>query len=473
MPFSCKNFILIKKFNMNLKEKLYLCLPHFLQNCLVTLFNVIAYKKRHGGNYKKYKSEYLKSEKLSYDELYDIQEKKLKSFLEHTYNNSTYYNSLWKDYINDFKSFKINDLKKLPIITKEDVKENIDEICTQKKNTIVSNTGGTTGKSLQVYFSIDNAQERFACLDNFKNRFGWEFGDRTAWFSGRNFLSNRDLKKNRYWKTDFINNIQFYSTFNINKITVPFYIKQLNKYKPKFFSGFPSSILEIAKISINLGLKLNYIPNGIFPTAESTNNYDKTIIESFYNCKMYDQYASSEGAPFITQCKNGHMHIEMLSGVFEVIDENGNKSNKGELIITPFATKATPLVRYKIGDQVELENNPNICCYNKAPIVKNIFGRVSDFIYSKERGKINIINICNSSKYVKGIDKFQIIQNKINEIKVLIVTNEFFSANDEKLFLKELRDRLGYKILIKFEFVEFIPIEKSGKFRIIKNSLNI
>ena len=37
---------------------------------------------------------------------------------------------------------------------------------------------------------------------------------------------------------------------------------------------------------------------------------------------MYNQYASSEGAPFIIECKEGNLHLELQSGVFEVLDEN-------------------------------------------------------------------------------------------------------------------------------------------------------
>ena len=59
-------------------------------------------------------------------------------------------------------------------------------------------------------------------------------------------------------------------------------------------------------------------------------------------CEIKDQYASSEGAPFIFECPHGKMHIDITSGVFEVLDESGNDADMGELVVTSFSTRGTP-----------------------------------------------------------------------------------------------------------------------------------
>lgn len=452
------------------KEKIYFFLPHFFQNCLVTIYDFLAYRKRHSGVYNYYKRYYNQSESLSNKELEEEQERRFESFIKQTYSTSQFYKNKIDSAGININNFDLTSLNKISITTKEDLRTNINQICSDKKNKIVSHTGGTTGKSLTVYFSYQNAQERFACLDNFKSRFGWNFGAKTAWFSGKTLLNRRDLRSNRYWKTDFLYNIRYYSTFHINEQTIEYYIQNLNLYQPLFFSGFPSSISEIARYGIKHNLRLNYQPIAIFPTAESITEVDKISMELFYNCQVCDQYASSEGAPFITQCKNGHMHLEPLSGIFEVLDDMGVPSDSGELIVTPFATEATPLVRYKIGDSIELETE-KLNCYLNYPIVKKINGRINDFIYSNETGKINLGNISNIVKYVKGVNRFQIIQNEESKIIVLIVCDKFFNDKNEKKMVKELRNRVGDVIEIQICKVPEIKQEKSGKYRIVKNNL--
>lgn len=86
---------------------------------------------------------------------------------------------------------------------------------------------------------------------------------------------------------------------------------------------------------------------------------------------------------------------------------------------------------------------------------------------------MNLGNLSNSTKDVSGIIKFQAIQDSIDEIKVRVVANESFSIAEQKKFKDALQERFGLKVNINIEIVEDIPNEKSGKFRIIKNNLDV
>lgn len=451
-------------------KKLYLYLPHFLQNIVITIFNVLVYRKRYGGKYRYYYQKFKENQSLSIDELKNIQENRLDDFIKYSKSNSKYYNNLILD---TNKKFTLKDLKKTPVLNKEGLRKNISLIHTiSKNNAITSKTGGTTGKSLAVRFTYKNMQERFAMLDSFRDQFGYKLGKRTAWFSGKNILSKRDINKNRYWKNDFYCKVRYYSTFHINSNSIEYYINNLINFKPEFIVGFPSNLFEIANYGLknNIDFPKNYI-KAIFPTAETITDDSRNVIERFFKTKMYNQYASSEGAPFIFECTTGNLHLELQSGVFEVLDKNNNPAKKGRLVVTSFTTEGTPLIRYDIGDRVELKEG--ICnCGNQNPLIKKILGRDDDFIYSEETGKINLGNISNTLKDTRGIIKFQVIQNSLNELIIkLIIDENDYSVNSQKIFLNNWRDRVGEDIKIKLKFVETINVEKSGKYRMVKNNI--
>jgi len=453
-----------------MKEKIYSSLPHFIQNIFVSIFNILAYNKLYGGNYKYYLNTFLENRSLSYEELETKQAEKYKDLLDFVNVKSKFYQKLNEGRTN---VSDISQLTHLTIIDKEILRKNIKDVYTiDKKNGIVSKTGGTTGKSLEVIFTEDNMQERFAMLDYFRSRFGYKLGKKTVWFSGKNLLTNRDIVKNRFWKTDYFHKVRYYSTFHIKEDYLKYYVEDLIKYKPEYFVGFPSSILEIAKY----GIKNNYdfpanIVKAIFPTAETINPEMRRVIEKFFKTKMYDQYASSEGAPFIFECVNNKLHLELQSGVFEVLDDNNQPCKKGKLIVTSFSTYGTPLIRYDIGDSIELTEE--ICiCGNNNPLVKEIFGRIDDFVYSQETGKINLGNISNTLKDTIGIVKFQVHQNELDSLEILIIIDEqLFTKEVERIFLKNWKDRVGAEMKISLNYVEKIDIEKSGKYRMVKNSV--
>ena len=450
-----------------MKDKIYKILPDFLQGILISTFNLLAYKERYGGRYSPYLKLFKDNRSLPRTELESIQKKRFTEFLYSSKQKSRFYK--------DYNLVQLEDISKLPILKKEQLRQNIEDVVTiAKKDGIVSKTGGTTGKSLEIIFTKENMQERFAMLDDFRSRLGYELGKKTAWFSGKNLLTSKDLKKNRFWKTDLLHKVRYYSTFHIKDEYLKYFVQDLIRYQPEFLVGFPSSILEIAKYGIRNGYDFpENTVRAIFPTAETITAEMRTIIEGFFKTKMFNQYASSEGAPFIFECSKGNLHLELQSGVFEVLDEAGNPTQSGRLVVTSFTTEGTPLIRYDIGDSIVLDDSDRVCdCGNNNPLVKEILGRVDDYIYSPQQGKINLGNVSNTLKDTKGIIKFQVVQDHLNEIDIFLqVDPHEFSNNVQDVFMSNWRDRVGNEMMIRLHFVENFEVEKSGKFRMVKNNI--
>ena len=84
-----------------------------------------------------------------------------------------------------------------------------------------------------------------------------------------------------------------------------------------------------------------------------------------------------------------------------VLEENININESNEVLVTSFTTHATPLIRYQIGDAMELDENTNK--------VYSILGRKSDFLFSTNGDKINIANISN-------IFKMNLVSGVINHL---------------------------------------------------------
>ena len=453
-----------------MKEQIFFLMPHFLQNILISIYNFSEYKNRYGIHYEYFKQKFKENKNLSENELLAIQKERYTRFINHAVKNSLFYKNLYKNIENPEDILNIT---KLPVLGKETVRNNVQSIFTiPSSKGIISETGGTTGKSLKVYFTYSNMQERFAFLDTFRGSVGYKLGKKTAWFSGKNLLTKRDVKKNRFWKTDHLYNARYYSTFHIKQGYLKYYIENLIKFEPEYISGYPTSIAEIAKY----GLKHNIIfpqktVKGVFTTSEMVSVEMRDNIELFFKTKLYNQYSASEGAPLIFECKNNKLHLELQSGVFEVLNENNAPVKKGKLVVTTFTTEGTPLIRYDIGDSIELSEE-TCTCGNNNPLVKEILGRIDDYVYSPENGKINLVNIANAIKDVKGIVKMQITQNTLEEIHLkVIIDKNIYNENTENIFLNNWRKRLGSKMKINIKYVADIPSEESGKFRIIKNNI--
>lgn len=437
--------------------------PLWFQNILISIYNTYQYKIRHAGSYNEKLNFYSNLGRLEYSVIEELQSKKLKEFLIFAKKKSIWYKDI----------DSTMELSSLPIISKKDIINHFDAIKTiPEKAGLLSLTGGTTGASMKVIYTKADMQERFAILDAFRYSYGYKLGKKVAWFSGKSLVSKKDLSKGVCYKEDWFNKIRFFSTFHITEEYFDAYWSALLDFSPEYLVGFPSSVFDICSIAKERGLKYTGNIKVFFPTAETVLSMHRDLIAEVLGCILVDQYASAEGAPFILECKYGVKHIHPLTGIFEVVDENMQPADSGELLVTSFTTHGTPLIRYKIGDRITLSKTSLTCqCGSEFPIVTSIDGRSSDYILSPENGKVNLGNLSNATKDILGLICFQLIQNVMGSVIVNVVTNTTFDNKQEANFIKALKVRLGGSMLIELNKVEGISNEKSGKFRIVKNNL--
>jgi phenylacetate-CoA ligase len=447
---------------MALKELVLKYAPVTIQNAGITLYNTYLYRQRHQGAYRTYREYYQRFDHASEGEVAREAQKRLADFLRGATQNSRWY-----------APHRGKALHEFPILEKAQLLAHMDDIRTMpEKDGIVSLTGGTTGASMKVIYAPRDMQERFALKDHFRAGYGYELGKKVAWFSGKSLLRPADIDAGRVFRDDYINKIRFFSTFHISQQNFDAYWRALCDFKPNYIVGFPSSVYDLCSMALERNMPYGGVVKAFFPTAETVLPQYRQIIPSVLGCQVVDQYAASEGAPFILQCAQGSLHIHPLSGVFEVVDEDMQAATEGEILVTAFTTSGTPLIRYRIGDRIRLAPSSYRCaCGSCFPVVEYIDGRTSDFIWSPENGKVNLGNISNCTKDVSGIICFQVTQEKTDAVDVALVANGLFSSEQRKRFMEAMALRLG-DMQIHLTVVDEIPREPSGKFRIVKNLLS-
>lgn len=445
-----------------LKSRILHVMPYWLQDLAIGFYNTRLYRDRHRGVYPERRRYFSGWELRSRSEIEEEAARRLHEFLAYVCSQSATY-----------KEFAGKSLEEFPLLEKRHLLSDLNSIATiEEGQGVVSLTGGTTGASMKVRYTLEDMQERFALLDHFREAHGYRLGEKVAWFSGKELATQKDVDKGRCYRDDRRNQIRFFSTFMINRKNFDSYWNALRVFQPRFMVGFPSSVLDIAMFAREKGLKADWEVDVMFPTAETVLPVHREVIGEVFGCKLVDQYASSEGAPFILECPSGRLHAHSLTGVFEVLDKNGAPAREGEMVVTSFTTRGTPLIRYRIGDRLRLASPQDRCtCGWSFPLVDWIDGRTSDFVYSPETGRINLGNLSNCTKDVEGILSFQVQQDEVNSILVRIVGDTRFDALQAGRFERALRARTGEAMKIKIERVEDIPRERSGKFRIVKNSI--
>jgi len=412
-----------------------------------------------------------KSQWYSLSKIRELQWIKLKNLLKHVYENVPFYRKKF-DEINlipqKIKDF--DDFLKVPYITKEEIQENLPYLIAKNHHRRLFRyySGGSTGKPLMVL--KDPISTSYFQATRFRGRrwFGINIGDKEGRLWG---LPVNSKEKVKVRLRDFLMNRKRLSVFNLSEHSMYQYFKRLRYFKPQYLYGYVSAIEKFAEYlsetgldGATLGLKV------VITTSEILSKVQRKIIESVFNCRVVNEYGASEVSILAFECPNGGMHIMSDNVYIEFIrdDKLAPLGEIGEIVVTELHNYSMPIVRYKIGD-AGISSNEACSCGRGLPLVKRIEGRLSDILMDTKgrivHSEVFYYVIKSIVKKSEEIKQFRFIQRSKKKIIAKIVKGRNYTSKTTVNLINRLHKFLGQDMEIEVEFVNGIPLEKSGKRR--------
>ena len=112
---------------MNIKEKIYSQSPIWFQNQLISMYGRKLYKRRYTGVFQAELQRLKERDITDATKMKELQNEMFLDFLNYTVNNSPFYREFYKDV--DLSRIKtVEDITLLPIIDKEILRENIEQV---------------------------------------------------------------------------------------------------------------------------------------------------------------------------------------------------------------------------------------------------------------------------------------------------------------------------------------------------------
>jgi phenylacetate-CoA ligase len=414
-------------------------------------------------------SNFRKKQRKTIEELKKHQLNKLKQIIKYSYEHSPYYHNVLKSV--NFKPEDLRskeDLKKIPITTKMDVKNSYHDFMT--KNLVDSKyksytTSGSTG--IPLTFLHDNKSHFYANTSIMYNflECGVKFKDRFVNLSPRQFPDGSLISKPTFSRLHFLGIVL--NITNLSIYSYREYIDSINKIKPDVLYGFPNAIVDMCEVKT-----LDINPRLVFTQGEVLTDHSRDIIERELNAEVYNTYGCSEVPRIAFEC-NEHSGLHTLtdSVVVECIkDDDDVVGEPGEVVITGLYNYFMPLIRYELGDSATPTDE--VCpCGRNWPLIKNIQGRINDF-FILPSGKILTRNHTlewfkpEFKKNIWLFSKYQFVQEEKNKIVLNIVKGKNYDENVMDRILSIIHEDLkdeGLEFIVVT--VDDIPKEKSGKRR--------
>lgn len=414
-----------------------------------------------------------KSQYFPKDELERFQLERLRLIVKHAYENVPYYSELFKKIgVIPDNITCLSDLKKIPVLTKEILRDNFASLTALNSSRFIPLEESTSGSAgAPISFLSDKASRvlEFSYYWRHWSWAGYRLGDRYAELSSHYFIKQKDRIDDIYSVNQFSRHIVL-NSLKISPDTIKDFVIPIKKYKPKFLKGLASTLYFFALWMHRKGIN-NISFNAIFSTGEVLTEKYRNLIERVFNCPVLDSYGHMERTVAISQCTSGGYHINSDYGVMELVDRHPSSEvngNIGSILATSLHNFAMPLIRYEVGDLVESYDDPPACpCGRRLPLIKTIHGRHEDVIITPDNRYITSIFI--ALNFVKGFRFGQFIQQTKKNLLVNLIKSRNFSDAKEKELLDVLRRFVGNEIKISFNYISTDEIEKdsSGKIRMV------
>lgn len=443
--------------------------PVALQHVAISLSGHARNRERYGAVYRDYRRFLTDFDSWSLPDKLAYQREQLLELIQYARERSPFYRDLYRGI--DLHSFSdVADLRRLPIVQKEDLRANLGRAVTvDRAGAVEAHTGGTTGKSLVTVRTVEDNMRKMATLDHFKAKHGFEhLRMRRATFNGKHIVPPGQRSK-VYWRYNAACKQMIYSSFHLTEQNFPHYVESLNRFRPTALDGFFMSLCDVASYIERHGIELQFRPVAIFPTSETLTPTGRQLLERVFGCKVFDQYSSSEAAPFLTECRHQVLHVDLASGVFERFSDDSD-----EVLVTSFTSHGTPLIRYRIGDSMVFGDPAQRCaCGDVSPIVTEIRGRRLDYLYNAEGSKLSAAHVSNLFKDVpNAVIQAQAVQDTMNHVDLHVVVDPVaFQPEHEDIIKDAFRYTFGPATGVKVVVVDEIPREASGKFRLVVNRI--
>jgi len=329
-------------------------------------------------------------------------------------------------------------------------------------------TGGTTGIPLSLVRSLRGVVFEQACQDRLIEQLGADPHGRIAILRGDNIKDPSDLKPPHWIKANGGRCLIFSSNV-LNRETVRDYASALREFSPTLLCAYPTSLEYLCRLLKQHG-ELVSIPS-VLTSSEVLKREAWALARDTLGCNLADYYGQAERVAFAYALEPRkyrflptYGHVELRPFASDQISDAG-QGGLYEIVGTTFWNDLMPLVRYRTGDLVRLPDS-----WGEREIEEVTLGLRS---FSGVLGREQEILVCPRGVRLTGIDqiprdvshilRIQVIQENLNEVRILVLPAAGYSERDAAQLLQNARAKVPDSMHLSIETAQWLERTPRGK----------
>ena len=299
---------------------------------------------------------------LTEKEIRNIQDEKLQRLVQHCYKTVPYYTKLFDRLgIKPEQIRTREDLKVLPVLTKQIIRDNYNDLFSTSvdpKRLRNKSTGGSTGTPLK--FCTDYAEWSSWKASTLRawEWYGLHLGDKIFSLGGNSINQKNNIFSFKGLYDRIIMRNNKFSSADVSDECMQRHYNTLMKLKPSAIRGYGSALYILARY-----IEKNNLPvcpvKVVLTTGEVLVPDYRRKLQEVFKAPVYDAYGAGDGGILSHECpKHEGLHISEESCIIEITDEQGNPKPDGitgQVCTTDLDNYAFPFLRYLVGDMAYIK----------------------------------------------------------------------------------------------------------------------
>ena len=398
----------------------------------------------------------------------------LRRILDFAYSNTEGYRRLFDEAgvkPSDLKSSE--DIYKFPFLTKEMIRDHLDDFSAEFPDRFYVTTGGSTGIPTGMYRDPVSFAKELASKAHQYHRIGWREGDRQIVFRGLQ-IENADAME---FFPEF-NELRC-STYQFGTEKMELYRQKAFEYQPEWVRCYPSSGFVFARYLKDSGKPFPEI-KGMLCSSEQLYDFQKQLFTEVFgaDARVFSHYGHYEMAAIAGFCEyTDDFHVLPQYGFVELLDKNNRQVTQpgevGEITATSFIMLATPFIRYKTEDLAVFKGFGCEKCGRPYQIWERIEGRLQELIITRTGRLLSTSMLNMHDQTYDFLKQFQFHQKETGRLIFRFIPKAECSDEIIGEVKSSLQNKLGDDIELILESVENIPLTKRGKHRLLIQELDL
>jgi phenylacetate-CoA ligase len=420
-------------------------------------------------NAPRYLDELRRTQWLPRAEIEQLQLRRLQRLLQHAYDHVGYYREVFQDAgIAPRDVRTLDDLRRLPSLTKQALRENLyfDLLSDNhdKRKILKVVTSGSTGEPLALF--CDRFQLDMRWANTFRNVewTGYRFPDRQV----RLWHATIGLSRVQAFKEHldaFLSGRKFFPVFGLDDATIRRYLAYVRRTRPALLDGYAEAFNVVANF-----LAREPTPDlragAVISSAQTLPPETRALIEGAFGCRVFDKYGAREFSGIAHECDaHGGYHVNAESYIVEVVRDGrpAAEGEVGEVLVTDLNNRCVPLVRYRLGD-LAVATSAACPCGRGLPLLERVIGRLQSIVLGTNGRYLPATFFAHFFKeFEYAVARYQVVQDVRDRLDVRIIRRSRFGRETEQRIVRGLADVLGQDMTIRLEFVDTLPLGRTGK----------